>query len=186
MKKEGGFTLIELLVVIAIIGILASVIFVSLSTTREKARITRTVQEFKEIEKAISLLVVTDLGCYPTEGGVGGCSPLATGNPTINQILSANIGLQKYIGSVGLSPLGSEYYYDNEGDVVTTCSVGQVNNGAGLFLVFPTTAIAGEKYAALNAVIDRDTDSSTSQALYCGKLWWGGGTTVRYHLSNTQ
>jgi len=185
MKKESGFTLIELLVVIAIIGILASVILASLSTTREKARVTRTVQEFKEIEKAISLLV-TDLGCYPTEGGVGGCSPIATGNPTINQILSANIGLQKYIGSVGLSPLGSEYYYDNEGDVVTTCSVGQVNNGAGIFLSFLDANIAGEKYAALNAVIDRDTDSTTSQARYCGKIWWGGGTTVRYHLSNTQ
>ncbi len=38
-NKLKGFTLIELLVVIAITGLLASIVFVSLNTSRSKARI---------------------------------------------------------------------------------------------------------------------------------------------------
>jgi prepilin-type N-terminal cleavage/methylation domain-containing protein len=55
MKNNKGFTLIELLVVIAIIGILASVILVSLNSARTKARDARRKSDLHQISIALEL-----------------------------------------------------------------------------------------------------------------------------------
>jgi len=60
-----GFTLVEILVVIAIIGILSSVILVSFSGVREKARDARRKLEISEIGKFLTM------SCYLPDGGVG-------------------------------------------------------------------------------------------------------------------
>ncbi|OGE76667.1 MAG: hypothetical protein A3C85_04040 [Candidatus Doudnabacteria bacterium RIFCSPHIGHO2_02_FULL_48_21] len=50
--KQKGFTLIELLVVISIIGLLASVVLVSLNSARDKAKIAKAQAELNQFVKA--------------------------------------------------------------------------------------------------------------------------------------
>lgn len=55
MQLPRGFTLIELLVVIAIIGVLASIVMVSLNGSRVKGRDVTRVASLKEMSKAIAI-----------------------------------------------------------------------------------------------------------------------------------
>jgi len=62
--QRRGFTLIELLVVIAIIGILSSIVLVSLNTARTKAQNTQRITELQEIKKAL-VAYFADNGYFP-------------------------------------------------------------------------------------------------------------------------
>ncbi|OGE79370.1 MAG: hypothetical protein A2751_05460 [Candidatus Doudnabacteria bacterium RIFCSPHIGHO2_01_FULL_46_14] len=69
-KNSLAFTLIELLVVISVIGLLASVILISLNSVRDKARYSRMLADMKQITQAGEL----DLdvrGSYAPDVGAG-------------------------------------------------------------------------------------------------------------------
>jgi type II secretion system protein G len=72
MKKQKAFTLIELLVVIAIIGLLATIVLISLNSARSKARNARTKGDIHQIILALELYY-DDNGSYPSSDGTWRC-----------------------------------------------------------------------------------------------------------------
>ena len=76
-KKLGqkGFTLIELLVVIAIIGILSSVVLVSLQSSRAKARDAKRIADIGGIQQALALYYDSN-NQYPPEADATGFDAL--------------------------------------------------------------------------------------------------------------
>lgn len=65
LRAYPGFTLIELLVVIAIIGLLSSVVMLSLSNARKKSRDVKRLADLKQIITALDLYY-DKYGQYPT------------------------------------------------------------------------------------------------------------------------
>jgi prepilin-type N-terminal cleavage/methylation domain-containing protein len=70
MLKRKGFTLIELLVVIAIIGLLATIVMVSMGNARERGRVAGAGSTAKNLSLAVELYY-NDMGFYPPDVGRG-------------------------------------------------------------------------------------------------------------------
>jgi len=76
-QNKRGFTLIELLVVVAILGLLATIVAVSLTSARARARDARRVSDVRQIELALELYYAAHLQ-YPTATGTDSIAALAT------------------------------------------------------------------------------------------------------------
>lgn len=122
-KNENGFTLIELLVVIAIIGILSSVVLVSLNTARSKARDAKRISEVRQIQNALALYYST-YGYYPGSGECGATIPNAGWSNSVEclsggrWLRDSTTNLSSFIGTDPVDPInnnswlrGAYYYY---------------------------------------------------------------------------
>ncbi len=98
--NKKGFSLIELLVVIAIIGILSSVVMVSLNSARAKGRDAKRITDVKQLSLALALYYDACGRQYPaslTETAANGCP---TGSGTT---------LGSFINPVPLHPTGGPW-----------------------------------------------------------------------------
>ena len=102
MSHKKAFTLIELLVVIAIIGLLASIVLVSVGGTRKKAKDAKVRSDVNQIIEALKIEAINELGgSWPDSGGDFKClgapntescwTDSYTGSDALNTALSSQI-----------------------------------------------------------------------------------------------
>lgn len=113
IKSGSGFTLIELLVVIAIIGLLASVVLLSLNGARAKARDAKRVADIRQLASAMELYF-NDVYSYPTTAS-GILSATGIGQPNI---------VPSYLGKMPVAPAPADG---------SNCS-GTTNSGNGYYM----------------------------------------------------
>jgi type II secretion system protein G len=133
-QKKKGFTLIELLVVIAIIGILSSIVIVSLNEARIKGRDAKRKQDLSNIMKAIELYKNDNGGSFTNGGfGSGWCTQIS--NPAHQDLKNALV--PTYLATLPQDPLyaGTEKDYfiiitnAQKGDYLLAAMVEGVGNG---------------------------------------------------------
>ena len=111
---RNGFTLIELLVVIAIIGMLSSIIFVSLMESKMRSRDAKRITDVSSLDKALNLYQAS-WQKYPLQATE---IPL-TGLDAVSLELKTN----NSISTIPLDPLNGQgnykYYYQSDGKTFT-------------------------------------------------------------------
>ncbi|MFA5750842.1 MAG: type II secretion system protein [Candidatus Paceibacterota bacterium] len=122
MKKikngEKGFTLIELLIVVAIIGILSSIVLVSLRNARMKVRDTKRVSDIRQLRIALNLYYDT-YDSYPSTTGYVFQDPSSC-NETFEEALSPLVS-NGFISKIPVDPINAiipsgsfcYFYYTN-------------------------------------------------------------------------
>lgn len=148
MKKHShkkGFTLIELLVVIAIIGILASVVMVSLNSARGKAKDVRVLASVRQIRTNLEGDYFN--GAYADLETVGSGVQVAninTSAPNANAVIQLLTDVGAQMGNANVFTLdGTDYDLYTDGTDVTVGPGSGVDSGVVIFTT-NTTGIADD------------------------------------------
>jgi prepilin-type N-terminal cleavage/methylation domain-containing protein len=109
-----GFTIIELLMVITIIGLLASIVLVSMQGLRAKARDAKRLSDMAAIQTAVEMYANTHDGEYFSTGGQLVCLGVSSseqcwGGPSGNDALNA--ALAPYLAKIPTDPLYGDRIY---------------------------------------------------------------------------
>ena len=151
-NRKGGFTLIELLVVIAIIGILSSIVLVSLNSARKKGSDTRVISDVNEtrtqLESDFTGSVYPDLYSTSATGGyltftisgistTGGAGTTTTANANLATLWgdAASQGgtMRVYVGTNGSGGSGTS------ANVLNYAVYGQLVSNPGQYFCIDST-----------------------------------------------
>lgn len=110
--KSKGFTIMELLVAIAIIGLLASVVLVSVNESRGNARDAKRISDLHDLRIAIEMYANENNGQYPLNKNLGAwigdeiTDAASTGNRyrELHGISPSGGGLRKYMNKIPTDP----------------------------------------------------------------------------------
>lgn len=123
-KNQGGFTLIELLVVIAIIGLLSSVVLVSLNSARNKSKLSSIQQVMIQMRNVLELAHNNVAGysnlSYSRWIGTSAGTQFMSGT---NIISSCNIEYGNAVGTLYDAGVSKPYYKDsiNSSQILAMC-----------------------------------------------------------------
>ena len=124
--NKRGFTLIELLVVIAIIGLLATIVLVSLNNARNKANDAKVKSDLSQIMLGIEMHYA-DESSYPIAGTCGGNGIIATAAGVVcsgNALTDITTGNTTYIQRLPDHPVsGTNYLYTGSATTYTLTGV---------------------------------------------------------------
>lgn len=161
-QNQKGFTLIELLVVIAIIGLLSSISFTSLQSARDKAKVVRILNDFRQIETALTVFVESrGDGVWFWDDEL--CSPACWNLEN----LVANTDFKDHCPSAPVPPVAAEYHYDYDPGTPTFTCGGNISGGVNIILTG-----GQELFEDIQNAYEKDNNKNCGKIRYNDTALW--------------